>query len=65
MARIASTVLVVALLAATAAAFVHGRAGDIAAERCGEEGMTAGDLAEALPVAIERIRGGGVSSASS
>ena len=54
-----------ALLAATAAAFVHGRAGDVAAGRCGEEGMTAGDLAEALPVAIERIRRGGGSSASS
>jgi NAD(P)H-hydrate epimerase len=48
-----------ALLAATAAAFVHGRAGDIAAELRGEEGMTAGDLAEALPAAIERIRGAG------
>ena len=55
-----------ALLAATAAAFVHGRAGDVAAERCGEEGMTAGDLAEALPAAIEGIRGdGGRPSASS
>ena len=47
-----------ALLAATAAAFVHGRAGDIAAGRLGEEGMTAGDVAEALPAAIEGIRGG-------
>lgn len=45
-----------ALLAATAAAAVHGLAGDVAAERCGEEGMTAGDLALALPQAIERIR---------
>jgi len=56
-----------ALLAATAAAFVHARAGDIAACRWGEEGMTAGDLAEALPAAIEAIRGGlgGGRSASS
>jgi NAD(P)H-hydrate epimerase len=63
-----------ALLAATAAAFVHGRAGDVAACRLGEEGMTAGDLAEALPAAIEEIRQprkasqhirGGGSSASS
>jgi NAD(P)H-hydrate epimerase len=46
-----------ALLAATAAAYVHARAGDLAAERWGEEGMTAGDLAEALPAAIESIRG--------
>jgi NAD(P)H-hydrate epimerase len=54
-----------ALLSATAAAFVHARAGDLAAARRGEEGMTAGDLAEALPEAIERVRGGGVASASS
>jgi len=54
-----------ALLAATAAAFVHARAGDVAAGRLGEEGMTAGDLAEALPAAIEGIRRGGGPSASS
>jgi NAD(P)H-hydrate epimerase len=48
-----------ALLAATAAAFVHARAGDLAAARRGEEGLTAGDLVEALPEAIERVRAGG------
>jgi NAD(P)H-hydrate epimerase len=53
-----------ALLAATAAVVVHGRAGDIAARARGEEGMTAGDLVEALPEAIESVRraaGGGAS----
>jgi NAD(P)H-hydrate epimerase len=53
-----------ALLAATAAAYVHARAGDLAAAERGEEGMTAGDLAEALPQAIERIRGGAPSARS-
>ncbi len=45
-----------ALLAATAAVVVHGRAGDLAARDKGEEGMTAVDLAEALPAAIESVR---------
>ncbi len=45
-----------ALLAATAAAFVHGRAGDLVARRKGEEGLTAGDVVEALPEAIEHVR---------
>jgi NAD(P)H-hydrate epimerase len=54
-----------ALLSATAAAFVHGRAGDIAARERGEEGLTAGDVVEALPAAIESVRrsaGGGASA---
>jgi ADP-dependent NAD(P)H-hydrate dehydratase / NAD(P)H-hydrate epimerase len=45
-----------ALLAATAAPYVHGRAGDLAARRRGEDGLVAGDLAEALPEAIEDVR---------
>jgi len=54
-----------ALLSATAAVVVHGRAGDIAARERGEEGMTAGDVVEALPAAIESVRraaGGGASA---
>jgi NAD(P)H-hydrate epimerase len=52
-----------ALLSATAAVVVHGRAGDLVARERGEEGLTAGDVVEALPAAIEslRARGGGVS----
>ncbi len=45
-----------ALLSATAAAFVHGRAGDIAARERGEEGLTAGDVVDALPAAIGSVR---------
>jgi ADP-dependent NAD(P)H-hydrate dehydratase / NAD(P)H-hydrate epimerase len=54
-----------ALLSATAAVVVHGRAGDLAARDHGEEGLTAGDLVEALPAAIESVRraaGGGRSA---
>jgi NAD(P)H-hydrate epimerase len=54
-----------ALLSATAAVVVHGRAGDLAAGERGEEGLTAGDVVEALPAAIEsvrRSRGGGASA---
>ena len=54
-----------ALLSATAAVLVHGRAGDLAAGERGEEGLTAGDVVEALPAAIESVRrsaGGGQSA---
>jgi NAD(P)H-hydrate epimerase len=35
-----------------AGAFVHGRAGDLAAARLGETSLMAGDVLEALPEAI-------------
>ena len=38
--------------AAGLACYVHGRAGDLVAARRGQQGMCAGDLAEALPEAI-------------
>jgi hydroxyethylthiazole kinase-like uncharacterized protein yjeF len=50
--------------AATAAAFVHGRAGDLAAEAIGQAGLLAGDLSGALPEAIESVRAGGGASSS-
>jgi NAD(P)H-hydrate epimerase len=34
--------------AARAAAWIHGRAGDLAAQRHGQRGMLAGDLVDAL-----------------
>ncbi len=41
--------------AAAAGAYVHGLAGDVAAERYGRVGLIAGDLIEALPEAILRV----------
>ena len=46
------------LLAARAGAYVHGLAGDLAAERLGQEAMIAGDLLEWLPEAIRRVKAG-------
>ena len=43
--------------AAAAGCYVHGVAGQIAAEQRGASGVVAWDVAEALPQAIERIRG--------
>jgi hydroxyethylthiazole kinase-like uncharacterized protein yjeF len=44
-----------AWLAATAGVFVHGRAGDRAAESLGQEGLLAGDLAEAIPGVLRSL----------
>ena len=41
--------------AATAATYLHGLAGDIAAEKIGQGSMLAGDLVEAVPEAIQRV----------
>jgi ADP-dependent NAD(P)H-hydrate dehydratase / NAD(P)H-hydrate epimerase len=41
--------------AATAAAYVHGLAGDVAAAEIGQESMLAGDLVASLPRAIRRL----------
>lgn len=47
-----------AWLAATAAAYVHGRAGDIVAGERGQEALVAGDLVEALGAAILSVQRG-------
>jgi NAD(P)H-hydrate epimerase len=43
--------------AAIGGVFVHGRAGDLAAGRLGEDALVAGDVADALPEAIASLRG--------
>ena len=43
--------------AVRAAVYIHGLAGDIAAREIGEIGMTAMDIADALPAAFQRIAG--------
>ncbi|MGE5693601.1 MAG: hypothetical protein ACM3YF_07470, partial [Candidatus Zixiibacteriota bacterium] len=46
----------VPLRAASAAAFLHGRAGDIARERLGERSMIAGDILLALSEAFQQLQ---------
>jgi len=43
-------------LSAQAGTFIHGLAGDLAAERLGQEAMLAGDLLEEVPKAIDRVK---------
>ena len=43
--------------AAVAGAFIHGMAGQRVAERCGDMGMVAGDLLDAIPQALRDLRG--------
>src|SRR2546427_172403 len=45
-------------VALQAAVYLHGLAGDIAAERVGEESLIAGDVIGALPEAFRRVGGG-------
>jgi NAD(P)H-hydrate epimerase len=42
--------------AAMAGAYLHGLAGEIAAEDLGEEGVIAGDVVDCLPLAFRRVR---------
>jgi NAD(P)H-hydrate epimerase len=43
--------------AAVAGVYLHGAAGDAAAERRGEESLVAGDLLESIPAVLRRVRG--------
>jgi NAD(P)H-hydrate epimerase len=42
--------------AAKAGVYIHGKAGDIAAARIGEYGITATDISDAVPEAINSIQ---------
>ena len=42
-------------MAATAGVYIHGMAGDMAADDLGEYGMTASDIIDRLPLAIKRL----------
>ena len=44
--------------ALTAGVYLHGLAGDVAAERLGQESLVAGDVIEALPEAFRRVGAG-------
>lgn len=44
--------------AAVAGAYLHGAAGDLAAEKLGEDGMIAGDITQALPAVLSSMRAG-------
>jgi NAD(P)H-hydrate epimerase len=46
-------------VATAAAVYLHGLAGDVAAERVGQESLVAGDVIEALPEAFRRVGVGG------
>jgi NAD(P)H-hydrate epimerase len=48
--------------AAVAGVYIHGVAGDIAAAELGETGIIAGDIAQAVPLAINEIERGEVSA---
>jgi NAD(P)H-hydrate epimerase len=45
--------------AAAAAAYLHGRAGDLAAAERGQAPLLAGDLLEKLPAAFKEVEAGG------
>ena len=47
-----------AMDALVAAVYLHGLAGDVAAERHGQESLVASDVIDALPQAFRRTRGG-------
>jgi NAD(P)H-hydrate epimerase len=46
------------VVAARLGVFIHGLAGDLALEERSVEGLVAGDLIEAIPLAFRRLRSG-------